>query len=646
MSFSSFPYIVSHRTLLYFRVRVPQRLQACLGRQEYRRSLGTAYLHQAKPVAIALAARMMDVFRLADAYLTATAKGQVMPDPTTPESILTNERIRAIADRLLKDILDETYRTRFRDVPKVLDTFAWAEMRGILAGEAIERWHENDLDAYKANVDAELEAEGINDIPRNSIPYLKLCRAVAAIDYAVNLAASRPSFDGTLDKAAQESYESHVGIPKLPHPSQTVAPTQGATPVGGNLYGTLNPVYGTSHGTSYGTFPPTPCGTTVSGHTPVGPALPSLSEAVATYLRMNERKWSPSTRQDKQRMVEQFKGICIEFHGGDFPIGQLGWEMVQHYSDTFPKLPTGASAEVRNGKTYRELAAMEDGKTVTPTTVENNFTAVRAFLNWAGELYQVRGKFLAKRLDAPEVVDRAQSLVTLPGQRRPYTRDELAAVFAPEPYLAATKKHPARFWLPLIALFTGARVEEIAQLHREDIRQEKEVWIFDINDAGDKRLKTKASRRHVPVHPLLIELGFLEFVSSTPKREKRVFYALTPDSRMKYGHSVTKWYTRYRREQGIGGNTGEKSELDLHAFRHLFISRSVAHDVSRLKLKAVVGHEKDLPESDTTDIYTTYDPQDLLDTVVGIHNWQDELPLRELAASPHAKGQRKFTVKP
>ncbi|HEU6436240.1 MAG TPA: site-specific integrase, partial [Nitratidesulfovibrio sp.] len=512
---------------------------------------------------------MMDVFRLADAYLTATAKGQVMHDPTTPESILTNERIRAIADRLLKDILDETYRTRFRDVPKVLDTFAWAEMRGILAGEAIERWHENDLDAYKANVDAELESEGINDIPRNSIPYLKLCRAVAAIDYAVNLAASRPSFDGTLDKAAQESYESHVGIPKLPHPSQTVAPTQGTTPV-----------YGTSHGTSYGTLPsaggtlggtlsPTPCGTATSGLSPAGQALPLLSEAVATYLRMHEGQWSPTTMQDKERMVGQFKGICIEFHGGDFPIDQLGWEMVQHYSNTFPKLPTGASAEVRNGKTYRELAAKENDKTITPTTVENNFTAVRAFLNWAEALYPIRVKILIKQLKFPEVVDRAQSLVTLPGQRRPYTRDELAAVFAPEPYLAATKKHPARFWLPLIALFTGARVEEIAQLHREDIRQEKGVWIFDINDAGDKRLKTKASRRHVPVHPLLTELGFLDFVNRTPKGQKRVFHSLTPDSRMKYGHSVTKWYTRYRREQGIGGNTGEKSELDLHAFRHL-----------------------------------------------------------------------------
>ena len=64
----------------------------------------------------------------------------------------------------------------------------------------------------------------------------------------------------------------------------------------------------------------------------------------------------------------------------------------------------------------------------------------------------------------------------------------------------------SRFWIPLVALFTGARLAEIVQLEVSDIRAYGGVRFFDINDKGEKTLKTKNSKRHIPIHPELARI--------------------------------------------------------------------------------------------------------------------------------------------
>jgi integrase len=76
------------------------------------------------------------------------------------------------------------------------------------------------------------------------------------------------------------------------------------------------------------------------------------------------------------------------------------------------------------------------------------------------------------------------------------------------------KDHPERYWIPLIGLFYGMRLNEIYQLHLEDIREEGGLLCFDINKKGDKELKTASSRRLIHVHPVLLDLGFKEYVDA------------------------------------------------------------------------------------------------------------------------------------
>ncbi|MBP1184177.1 hypothetical protein [Methylobacterium sp. PvR107] len=80
-------------------------------------------------------------------------------------------------------------------------------------------------------------------------------------------------------------------------------------------------------------------------------------------------------------------------------------------------------------------------------------------------------------------------------------------------------KGEAAYWFPLIALFSGARRTEIAQLKIGDIRQgDGGIWYLDItNEGADQNLKTVSSARSVPVHRELIRLGLLDVATTQAK---------------------------------------------------------------------------------------------------------------------------------
>jgi len=85
-------------------------------------------------------------------------------------------------------------------------------------------------------------------------------------------------------------------------------------------------------------------------------------------------------------------------------------------------------------------------------------------------------------------------------------------------------KHSYYYWAPLLAYYSACRIEEICQLHTDNIKQENGTWVLDINGNDGRKLKTLSSKRLIPIHSHLIELGFLEFVGK-PKR-KLVFREL------------------------------------------------------------------------------------------------------------------------
>lgn len=90
---------------------------------------------------------------------------------------------------------------------------------------------------------------------------------------------------------------------------------------------------------------------------------------------------------------------------------------------------------------------------------------------------------------------------------QPFTVEELSRIFNPAVYRKKMVM-PDCYWGPLIALYTGARAEEIASLGRDDVYQLLGIWVFHIRGG-----KTVNAQRIVPVHNVLIELGWLQYIA-------------------------------------------------------------------------------------------------------------------------------------
>jgi integrase len=190
-----------------------------------------------------------------------------------------------------------------------------------------------------------------------------------------------------------------------------------------------------------------------------------------------------------------------------------------------------------------------------------------------------------------------------------YTDADLKAIFTHPAFLREKASSPARYWLPWILLYTGARRSEIDQLDLSDIRQDDTgVWFFDLrfNEEKGTRLKNESSIRRVPVHSQLIALGLLDYVASLRKgKETTLFKKIALDGskrgkgRSTVGDAVGKWFARMI--QARAKVTGKKT---LHSFRHTVITRLTAAGVPQDMREMLVGHAS---ESVHGQVYTHRD---------------------------------------
>ncbi len=137
-----------------------------------------------------------------------------------------------------------------------------------------------------------------------------------------------------------------------------------------------------------------------------------------------------------------------------------------------------------------------------------------------------------------------------------------------------------RFWLPLIALFTGARINEICQLHTSDIQEKNGIAFISINAEDDKHVKTKAAVRQVPIHDELIKIGFLDYVSEIrAKGETMLFPEVMTDlsrgtkraDHLSPSAPLSKWFNHFIESVNRRIDEAEHkftSEHVFHSFRH------------------------------------------------------------------------------
>ncbi len=176
--------------------------------------------------------------------------------------------------------------------------------------------------------------------------------------------------------------------------------------------------------------------------------------------------------------------------------------------------------------------------------------------------------------------------------RAAFTAEQLRLMFTQltDPNSLLVKKDVHK-WPALLGIFTGMRLNEIAQLEVQDIEQRDGVWCINVTPDGNdhKRLKNASSKRRVPVHERLIASGFLHFYEAQKASgQSRLFPDLTYSPQNGYGRNAGRWFNeRFLPELGMGSQG-----LVFHCLRHTMITRLAQAGVEEPMVKALVGHSQ------------------------------------------------------
>jgi hypothetical protein len=169
-------------------------------------------------------------------------------------------------------------------------------------------------------------------------------------------------------------------------------------------------------------------------------------------------------------------------------------------------------------------------KTLSPKTVADVYLAsVRTVLSWAvtndrldsNVAEKVRQEVPKKSLPREKGFTLPEAITILRTARdyQPKVSDNPANAEAPQ--TTAAKR-----WVPILCAHTGARVAELTQLRKQDIRKEGDTYVMRITaDAGTVKA---GGYRDVPLHPQLVDLGFTDFVNASP--DGPLFYRATKGS--------------------------------------------------------------------------------------------------------------------
>lgn len=184
--------------------------------------------------------------------------------------------------------------------------------------------------------------------------------------------------------------------------------------------------------------------------------------------------------------------------------------------------------------------------------------------------------------------------------RHPFDLPALQAIFGGSVYTKGEYPehigYEASHWIPLLALFYGARREELCQLRPEDVYEETyldangadaRVWVLRITDSEDKSqgVKTVESVRRVPLHAELVARGFLDFVARQ-KGKSRLFSHLKADEHGDEGAAFGKWFSKYLRNECRVKNR----KMVFHSFRHSFKDHCRALEIPEEVSDALSGH--------------------------------------------------------
>lgn len=288
--------------------------------------------------------------------------------------------------------------------------------------------------------------------------------------------------------------------------------------------------------------------------------------------------WRPKSEDENRASYDLLLKIL-----GNVDVSLLTHQNAIGFLQTVKRIPPYISTRPEyRGKSINQILALKPTDNLSEQSINKHCHRASSLFAWA-----VKRGFISQNYFEGLGVKRS---VQAHLQRHQFSAADLNLIFSSAIFTARRLKHSYYYWVPLIGLYTGLRLEEICQLYLEDIRKEAEVWVFDINDRRDKKLKTLSSRRLVPIHSRLIDLGLLTYIERLGIDGRIRLFPELNKMRDGYSQMVSKWFGRYRKRIGIGNN-GRK--LDFHSFRHTVANHLKQSKVPEGVVGTILGHAKE-----------------------------------------------------
>ena len=284
---------------------------------------------------------------------------------------------------------------------------------------------------------------------------------------------------------------------------------------------------------------------------------------------------------DQDRMVID---VFADFIGKDRAISSIGYDDAKDFVDALAKLPSGyRKKKAFKNLTVRQAIAKGEKDGMPPITIITQaryISTVSPFFDWLksdkGGRHVTSNPFADLHIDT--------SKLKKANARPPFTAAQITTIINSPlftGFLTEGKEHIAgnlraddwRYWIPLICLFTGARIGEVAQLHVDDIAKIEGIWCVEFrhDEAAGQRTKNDKTRL-VALHSTLLRIGLLEFLERQKERaegdgNRQLFPDLEAGPRGQFGDKPSKWWRRYLDKIEVKAGVG-KDGFGSHSFRH------------------------------------------------------------------------------
>uniref|UniRef100_A0A832M0W9 Site-specific integrase n=1 Tax=Oscillatoriales cyanobacterium SpSt-402 TaxID=2282168 RepID=A0A832M0W9_9CYAN len=320
-----------------------------------------------------------------------------------------------------------------------------------------------------------------------------------------------------------------------------------------------------------------------------------LSEMIEAYIADRSPSWAEKTKLEFTCQYKVILNILGNKAVNDFTRADL-----VACREVLSRLPPNFSKK----RDTCNITPIELSRTAWPETLKTK--SVNSYINLVTSIFNWMHKngIISNNIATGLVLPIASAPHE---ERKAYALEDIKRI---KLHLPRDNDHPEKYWIPLIAMYQGMRLDEACQLHLEDILDVEGLPCFDINDAGDRNVKTRSSKRIVPIHPNLVELGLLDYVRQRQELEAlQLWENIKPDKLGDWGKWFGNWYGRFNRKHV----TADPLKV-FHSFRHTVADTLKQAGVAEGIIAEILGHAN---QSITTGRYgKRYRPQVLMEALV------------------------------